>query len=71
MLYISTSVWMLHTPNTVQNMLFQFFFAKKHNKKETKNEAKNLFLGLALVKGLIPEKISFITLSISIISFNN
>ena len=28
LLYISTSVWLLHTPNAGCNMLFQFFCAK-------------------------------------------
>ena len=45
-LYILTSLWLLHTPNTDWNMLFQCFSLKKHKKKEKarqlgENLAKN------------------------------
>ena len=34
LLYILTSIWVLHTPNAGQNILFQYFFAKKLKKEE-------------------------------------
>ena len=42
MLYILTSIWWLHTPNTGQNLLFQCFQAKilKKEKKSKKFGAK-------------------------------
>ena len=33
-LYILTSLWVLRTPNTGRNMLFQHFSAKKAKKEE-------------------------------------
>ena len=61
-LNISTRVWVLHTPNAGQNMLFQCFLWKKLKKEETarnltQNWAKKLFFSVCtrlLVAVFIP-----------------
>ena len=50
MLYISTSIWLLHIPNASTNMLFQCFLCKSWKRKKNKNIepnfAKKKFLSL-------------------------
>ena len=43
MLYILTSVWVLHIPNASRNMLFNIFHAKKLIKKEIKHKFEYRF----------------------------
>ena len=45
MLYILTSVWVLHTPNTGRNSHSQHFFCKKAKKRKkfAANFCKNVF----------------------------
>ena len=38
LLYISTRIWVLHTPNTGRNMLFQLVLWKKAKKARKKRE---------------------------------
>ena len=63
MLYISTSVWVLHTPNTGQNMLFHCFCAKRLKKFRKKWVIK--FAPERWWSVLFPEKTMFSMLKTS------